>query len=347
VPLSALLDFPWLLLTGGLLTGIRRWRAAPSAAAPAVRFEVRCACGQLASGLRAAGHQVVPCAHCGAEMFILPLNRLPAVQPSRQRRRGAREPHPIRGRWRIWLGPALAVAGTVLGLVIAYQFLIPPREQERAASQAATPAGARADVAAHLAAARAHLTRGNVHLALAELKRANSAGEPTAWPPERRREWAQLKRQAELLGDLSAESLEGILGHALLVQEREWQAEFAQRYRGKAIVLDLEVRIGGGGRPEHDWLLRARDETAHLDLDDLELLRRLPLDPPQRVLFGGRLGSVRREPGRGFVVRLEPASGVLITDRAVAVACFLRPEEPDVQALLERQAEWAKREPVP
>ncbi len=124
------------------------------------------------------------------------------------------------------------------------------------------------------------------------------------------------------------------------VQEKEWQADFQFRYRGKAIIFDLEVHAGPDGRYRHDWQLRARDEPAFLELSDLELLRHLPLERPQRLLFGARLAAVHREPGRGWVVRLEAESGVLITDPGAAVNCFLSPQDAEVQMLLQRQAEW-------
>jgi hypothetical protein len=311
-----------------------------------VPFEVTCTCGQVATGVRRAEYQVIRCARCGADLFVLPLSRLPPARPPGERAGASVEASRRLARFRMWLGPAVAVALTVLGLVVAYQFLVPPRPPDHRTAADGIPGVAAEDLAARLSAARGHLRRGNVHLALDELKRARAAGERPPWPPARRLEWARLRRQAELLANLAAESVEEILGHAAGVLEREWQAEFARRYRGKAVVFDLEVRVGAGGRYEHDWVLRARDEAAHLELEDLELLRRLPLDPPQRVLFGARLASVRREPGRGFVVRLDPPSGVLITDAEAAVACFLSPEEAETRALLERQSEWAAREPV-
>jgi hypothetical protein len=345
-PHSPTFDPFWLLLAGGLLTGLRRWRAAPQAPAAPVPFEVTCACGQVAAGLRRPEHQVLRCARCGAELFILPLSRLPPPRPPGERPGAPAETSPRRTALRIWLGPAAAVALTVLGLAVAYQFLIPARPTDRQSAVDSAPGAAPEDLDARLTAARAQLGRGNPRLALEELKRARAVGEHRLWPPARRLEWARLQRQAELLAELAAESVEEILEHAAGVQEREWQAEFARRYRSKAVVFDLEVRVGAGGRYEHDWLLRARDEAAHLELGDLELLRPLPLEPPQRVLFGARLASVRREPGRGFVVRLEPASGVLITDAEAAVACFLSPEDAEIRALLERQTEWAARDPV-
>ena len=91
--------------------------------------------------------------------------------------------------------------------------------------------------------------------------------------------------------------------------------------------------------------LRSQDaptlERVEEELSDLGLLRRLPLDRPQRLLFGARLASVRREPGRGWVVRLEADSGVLITDPGAAVACFLSPEDEEVHELLQRQDDHA------
>jgi hypothetical protein len=248
-------------------------------------------------------------------------------------------------RWRLWALPGLAVALTVLALAVAYHFIVPPRVPPAESAQRGLKAvGDEIAAFDRLAAARAQMARGNFRLALDDLRAARALHEPASWPRGSRLELAQLQRQAELLADLMPESLGEVVGHAAGVQEKEWQADFRYRYRGKAVVLDLEVHAGADGRYEHDWLLRARDEPARLELGGLELLRRLPLDRPQRLLFGARLAAVRREPGRGWVVRLEPDSGVLITDPGAAVACFLSPEEPDVRALLQRQADWAAHE---
>jgi hypothetical protein len=92
-------------------------------------------------------------------------------------------------------------------------------------------------------------------------------------------------------------------------------------------------------------VLRLHEERAHLELGDLQLLERLPLTQAQRVVFGGRLAGVRREPGRGWVVRLEPDSGVLLTDLGALAACLPDPDGPPVQALRDRQVEWITLEP--
>jgi hypothetical protein len=302
----------------------------------------------VARGARLPVHQVIRCAGCGDELFILPLSRLPRVDTSVSRRRLPAAAGRALARWRLWALPALAAVLTVLVLVAAYHFLVAPLVAPRAPAADVAQRGVKASgdaVAAfgRLAAAHTQMSRGNFRLALADLRAACTLRELPAWPRALRQELAQLQRQAELLADLMGESLSEVLAHAAAVQEKEWQADFRHRYRGKAVVFDLEVRAGPDGRFEHDWLLRARDEPARLELSDLELLHRVPLDRPQRLLFGARLAAVLREPGRGWVVRLDPDSAVLITDAGAAVACSLSPEEPEVRALLERQAEWAAR----
>jgi hypothetical protein len=347
-PLAALLGPVPLLLAGGLLTRLRNWRGVSPPSAAHAPYEVTCACGQVARGARLPVHQVIRCTRCGDELFVLPLSRLPAVQTSAGRRRLPKAASRALARWRLWALPALAAVLTVLVLVAAYHFLVAPHVAPRAAGDLAQrgvkAAGHAVAAFDRLVAAHTQMGRGNFRLALDELRAARALRELPAWPRALRLELAQLQRQAELLADLMVESLSEVVTHAAAVQEKEWQADFQYRYRGKAVVFDLEVRAGPDGRYEHDWLLRARDEPARLELSDLELLRRLPLDRPQRLLFGARLAAVRREPGRGWVVRLDSESAVLITDAGAAVACFLSPEEPEVRDLLERQAEWVARE---
>ena len=57
----------------------------------------------------------------------------------------------------------------------------------------------------------------------------------------------------------------------------------------KAVLFDVTVRPLPDGRYEAAWELRVHDEPARLELSDLELLRRLAPDGPQRLLFGARI----------------------------------------------------------
>jgi hypothetical protein len=152
------------------------------------------------------------------------------------------------------------------------------------------------------------------------------------------RQWA---RESAALADLCGETLEEILDHAAGVAEAEWLADFPHRYQGKAFLFDLEIRAAGPRHFTHPYLLWARGEKAVLDLDDLELLANLPLDPP-RVIFLARLAQVRREAQRGWVVRLQPGSGVLLTEPAAARLSCPALAGPEVETILGRQLTWAR-----
>jgi hypothetical protein len=155
-----------------------------------------------------------------------------------------------------------------------------------------------------------------------------------------RQEWRQLRRQAALLADLLAEPLEDVLRHAAGSKDDEWRAEFEARYRGRAVVLDVSVQRLGDGAYRHNYCLLMPHDTARLDLGDLALLRRLPLDQPRRLVLGARLASVSREPPGGWVVRFAPSSGVLLTDPGAATACCVALGDAATAALLEEQAAW-------
>ena len=130
------------------------------------------------------------------------------------------------------------------------------------------------------------------------------------------------------------------------VDDREWQAHFARRYQGKGLVLDAEIRREPGGGYQVGWDLFAREGRAKIDVGNLQLLRALPLEQPQCLLFCARLASVRLENGRVWVVRFEPDSGVLITEAGAAAACLQRrAAEPELLEVLRRQADWATQLP--
>jgi hypothetical protein len=152
-----------------------------------------------------------------------------------------------------------------------------------------------------------------------------------------RRQWAPLLPQAALLADLSSESLEEILDHAAAAQPAEWEAEFPVRYRGKAVVFDVELSGPAGGPYRHSWAL---PQGTRMDFEELELLRRLPLEDPTRILFGARLDRVHRVGTAGWEIRFAPTSGVLLTDPGAAAVCCPYTAEGDLIRLLERQAAW-------
>ena len=109
----------------------------------------------------------------------------------------------------------------------------------------------------------------------------------------------QLWRQGDLLARLSSRPLEQIVAEADLVRhDEEWKAQFAANYLGRTIVFDDEVRFDaaqrddGRRRPLLRYRVTAAGREVRLALEDLSVLESLPLERPQRMLFGGRLSAV-------------------------------------------------------
>jgi hypothetical protein len=323
-----------------IVAKVRRWWQPDSSRVKRLAvYRVRCRCGEVAAGPRKGHFQVVPCGHCGRELFVLPISPLPSVVDSLiEARQSAVSPAAAAKPATRWKGLALLVAlagliGLALYGVVAYGPWWGGGEKTARSGPGRPPAES-PDVL--LKNAREHLAVGNFRLALAGLQdlaaaQARGAG---ALP---RRQWEPLLGQASLLAELSAESLEEIVAHAAGAQPAEWDLEFAVRYRGKAFLFDVEVSGPPGGPYRHTWPVR-RD--VHMDFAELLLLRRLPLAEPARVLFGARLAEVRRDTPTSWEVRFEPASGVLITDAGAAAACCPFLGEAELHALVGRQAGW-------
>jgi len=155
------------------------------------------------------------------------------------------------------------------------------------------------------------------------------------------RELNQLHRQADVLSRLlDVAGLDEVLRQASLTGDsQEWRLRFRENFLGKSVVLDGVVGRDGQGRPVLlAPVVETDDETARVAIEDLEELRDLPLDDRPRLVFGARLASCEREAG-GWVIRLEPRSGVLLTDLdALRAADVKAPDEG-----LERVLQWQKQ----
>jgi hypothetical protein len=202
----------------------------------------------------------------------------------------------------------------------------------------------------HLEAGRTLLAQGKFFRAVQELEPAREiqAQHPDLLSPAERRELTQLHRQAALLANLLSEPLEEILRHAAeLVQqdEQEWQRVFAERYRGKALVFDAELQRDEVGQLQIGYAVFVRGRQARLDLTNFQLFKGLPLQQPQRLLFGLRLADISLEAEGIWVIYFEPDSGVLLTDLGAAAACCSQPEE-DLKDLVMKQAEWLVSRPA-
>ncbi|HZT82855.1 MAG TPA: hypothetical protein VFA26_21670, partial [Gemmataceae bacterium] len=172
---------------------------------------------------------------------------------------------------------------------------------------------------------------------------------PDWLPAGESHELDQLHRQAAALADLLTEYLGDILLRASRTQEDEWADQFALRYKGddrpNVLLLDARVQRDAAGAYHVDYQVEAGAEPARLEVGDLKLLHGLPLEGPTRLLFAARLASVAREPPGVWVVRLEPDSGVLLTDAAAVAACWAEPLPEDVLQVLARQREWLRGRP--
>ena len=201
------------------------------------------------------------------------------------------------------------------------------------------------DARALLEAGEQQLREGNIHLSLKKLNAAlaTDARHADALNREERHRLEQLRRQTDLLARLLDQPLEEIVRQAMQHRsDEEWREKFAD-YRGRTVVFDDVLRRDAQGRPVLGfYVVRVADVEARVALEDLTLLRELPLDPPRRWLFGARLANCRREEGGIWILRFEPDSVVLLSDENVAAACCPLPLEEGLLAVLKRQDEWLR-----
>jgi hypothetical protein len=183
-----------------------------------------------------------------------------------------------------------------------------------------------------------YLNEGSFRLAAQELAWSNGSDSLSV---VQRRLRQQLQSEATLLADLVSDSLEDILRHAAGVSDAEWQADFGHRFQGKAVVFDVKVWRLPDGKVSHSYTLWVGKEPARLELGELTFFQSLPLEEAQRLVFGARLASARLEPpGPTWVVRLQPESGVLLTQPGAAELCCPPLGDREGRQVLARQAAW-------
>jgi hypothetical protein len=320
----------------------RRWGRRLDGPDPA--YEVLCGCGQSVRGVRQARRQVVACPGCGRRMFILARSPLPAPDtPLVPAPLSARRPL---GAWR-W--PLIAAIITLTILSIIFVTLVPFLGRPTAPPNQPDHAP---DLAARAAAGRRALAEGDFHLAAQELQAALDEAQrrPDVVAPAERRDLMQLQRQSDLLSRLSSQSIQEIVKEADLVRhEDEWKARFESDYKGKTVVFDDVVRFEDAAqldarrRPVLTYYrVAVEGREVRLALEDVRLLQTLARERPQRMLFGVRLSAIERGPGGQWVVRFDPDSGVLLTDRGAAEAASPTPPDAELLDVLKRQEEWVR-----
>lgn len=148
----------------------------------------------------------------------------------------------------------------------------------------------------------------------------------------------QQQREAALLADWPREHVGPILFRAERLNEEEWRSFWLAK-KGKSLTFHLKVRRDAAGHCTIDYLQPQGDVPWRLELENLKLLERLPLDDPKELLLGGRLAEVQRDRGT-CIIKLEPDSGVLLTEPVSAEWCLLEKPDDALRALLAQQKTW-------
>lgn len=323
----------------------RKWTASRSTPNPSTRFGVSCSCGQIITGTRLPAFQVIPCVNCGQSVFVLPRSPLPPIAAKSPIESGIR-PSSLRdlvkalpsSPWRI---PILSGGLTLVLFIAALIFVFSYSSRSRPTSIGP------ADISKHSRAGREALALGKFNLAASEFTAASALRErfPDALSLTERRQLLQWQRQASLLAALLSVSLEEIVRTAADLQaldDREWNAVFANRFKGHSVVFDDTIRREASGSYQMlGYSVFLRGKPARIELSDLQMMRSLPLDSPRRMLFGARLADIRLEAEGTWVIHLEPSSGVLITDASTAYAVLPIPPE-DLREVLQRQTAWTE-----
>jgi hypothetical protein len=236
----------------------------------------------------------------------------------------------------------LAGAGTFALVVLAFGLIL-HFSKNRNSSSDVDPTS----VNEHFAAGKKLLGQGQFHEAVRELDEAAAIHRkyPDALSGADRKRLVQTRREAHIFVDLLSESLEDVLFQATAEHDdREWRGVFADRYQGKSVIFFAGVRRDSSNGWVLDYDVFVRDKRARIDWENLQLLRNLPLDQSQRLLLGVRLANVEPEAGGSWVVRLQPDSGVLLTDADAFTTVLSRPPE-GVEDVLKRQAGWVAELP--
>jgi hypothetical protein len=247
---------------------------------------------------------------------------------------------------------ATAVLGGLAAMVAIFflvRALVGP--EEKAPGQAQEMNGAE-PLQVKIASAKKALHEGSFSLAadlFNEAVRMRDAC-PGAISLEENRQLNQWQRQSELLAGELRSTLEEVLRAADESRNDEaWNAEFKRAYLNRRVIFDDVVGVNQHGEPAlRNDTIKLPGVSGRVELDGLELLDHLPLQPPRRWLFGASLASLTQEPGAVWVFRFKPDSGVLLTDRHAVLAWRKElGKDAEFDELMERQDAALYRLPSP
>ena len=346
---------------------------------PAEPFELACACGQRLNGARSDHRQFLRCPGCGQLLFVMPEScyPVPSLPPgvvprwpdaeadAADERTDAkakavvveeRPPGPPVGA-RLREGLKRAGADTAAGL----RSLKPPARWFSpvrlllfgvVAAIAGTAVvtvylGRRSGLAQELAAARdaslAAVNKGDFKEARRRLDRAVKSLERYGAGDRAYADFEQFAREVAIFAELMEPTLETLIDDVRSMTAERAATHVRESLRSPTLILEAGVRTAPGvepGSPQLDAKLLVGTELARVETADLTIFRRLPEEMPSRVLFGARVRTIERgQADVGWVIRLEPDSGVWIT----STTCLEKigwPVDDATRTILEAQGKW-------
>ena len=326
----------------GRVRGLLSRRASESGPSP---FNVRCLCGETIQGARRQEYQLLTCPSCASPVFIFPRSPLPVpAAPSKRKAKAAKaqkasasakslakppasaptiptEPAiPLSERLgrigrrllavlavfvppRHWFSvPRLVFAGVIVLMIATAVWQI----------RTTTIRNLRALVIPEAQRGLKALRQGDLDEARAHLERSVTAIDRLDEPFADEASYRQALAELAILHDLIDEPLESLL----LGGTRNPQSKSQSLY-DQAILLDSEVRPMAEGGWSVDYVAFADDTPVQIVASDLQLFDRMGITQPTRVIFGARLDRLERSQQGQWQLRLQPQSGVLISERAI------------------------------
>jgi hypothetical protein len=199
------------------------------------------------------------------------------------------------------------------------------------------------------------LDAGNFDKAYQILSAARTAVDKLGGDVEGADEIRKAADQAAIFIDLLSETPEDLLAEAGRSDPLSWATRFDTLYKGRAILIDswITAEPDRGGTAGYDIQYRVLppgegsnfreggvSRPPRIGLIDFTGFKLFELATPhigQRKIFGARLSGFKYDEGRdGWVIRLEPQSGVFIT-HPEALEAIGWPRAPDVAAPAEDQ----------
>ena len=302
-------------------------------------FHITCTCGHVSSGQRRPLFLVQHCPHCQRKLLIYPNSRLDAIL-----RESVTEPATLpdiipEASWD-WRRPAMIAGGiamlltALIAALLLYGLKRPP-----VLANAETVLG---DPKVNLDAALTALNDGNLDQTLLELAEAQKilVTRPQALSGTESRQVTRLQQEVQMIHDLPFESLPDMLALLPGTNDRVADQQFRQRYAGRPIVFDATMRRKASGEYALDYRLELAGAQIIIDWQKLRLLNRLPLDEPQRMIFGFRLVSAKKAGNRTWTVEPDPDSAVLFTEPEVLLQTSFPSADDETREVLKRQARW-------